>query len=155
MADFPPPPSDPVGPPPSNSPIFTLSPWSKRALAYLIDAAPVVAAYIVAAVLDMIIGLGLFQTLVGLASLAYWVWNFYRQGLTGQTIGKGIIGIKVVKEADASLLGPGVSIGRGFLHMVMIVICCIPGIVNFLFPLWDQKRQTLTDKILTTVVIDV
>lgn len=73
MADFPPPPSDPLGGATSGSPIFTLSPWSKRTLAYLVDAAPVFVAYIIAWFLDMVIGLGVFTTLVGIAALAYFI----------------------------------------------------------------------------------
>ena len=38
---------------------------------------------------------------------------------------------------------------RDLAHFVDAVICY----VGFLFPLWDSKRQTLADKIVSTVVV--
>jgi uncharacterized RDD family membrane protein YckC len=147
MADVPP--TDPA----SAAPVFTLASWGKRAAAFLIDVAPAVGISMVALILDSIGFLGLMSTLASIAVIGYWVWQWYNQGITGQTIGKKYVGIKVLKEADASLLGPGLSIGRGFLHVIDSLPCCfIP--IGFLWPLWDQKRQTFTDKILTTVVVE-
>ena len=38
---------------------------------------------------------------------------------------------------------------RQLAHIVDAIICYI----GFLFPLWDDKRQTLADKIMTTVCV--
>jgi hypothetical protein len=38
---------------------------------------------------------------------------------------------------------------RQLAHIVDAIICYI----GFLFPLWDNKRQTLADKIMTTVCV--
>jgi uncharacterized RDD family membrane protein YckC len=38
---------------------------------------------------------------------------------------------------------------RDLCHFVDAIICY----VGFLFPLWDDKRQTLADKIVSTVVV--
>ena len=40
---------------------------------------------------------------------------------------------------------------RQIAHFVDAIICFI----GFLFPLWDSKRQTLADKIMTTVVLPI
>ena len=48
-------------------------------------------------------------------------------------------------------LGFGLSIVRQLAHIVDSLICYI----GYLFPLWDAKRQTLADKIMTTVCLPV
>ncbi|OBA57482.1 hypothetical protein A5647_23560 [Mycobacterium sp. 1100029.7] len=94
----------------------------------------------------------LVQWLATLVGLAYWLWNRgYRQGTTGQSLGKTVMKIKVVSETTGQPIGFGLSVVRDLAHFVDAVICFI----GFLFPLWDAKRQTLADKILTTVVLPV
>lgn len=94
---------------------------------------------------------GVILSLVGsLVMLAFAVWNWgFKQGKTGYTIGKGVLGIKLVKEADGQVLGVWLSIGRQFVHILDSLACYI----GWLWPLWDQKRQTFADKILSTVVV--
>lgn len=83
-------------------------------------------------------------------SIAYLVWNYgYRQGTTGSSIGKGILKFKVVGEKTGQPIGFGLSIVRQLAHIVDGIICYI----GYLFPLWDAKRQTLADKIMTTVCL--
>ncbi|MEE6137325.1 RDD family protein [Mycobacterium sp. 050128] len=94
----------------------------------------------------------LAQWLATLAGLAYWLWNRgYRQGTTGSSLGKTAMKIKVVSETTGAPIGFGMSVVRDLAHFVDAVIC----FVGFLFPLWDAKRQTIADKILTTVVLPV
>lgn len=75
--------------------------------------------------------------------------SFLRQGRTGQTWGKARTGIWVLQEAGGTPPGAWSCVGRWLLH----------GIINqavyldYLWPLWDEKNQTLTDKILSTVVV--
>jgi uncharacterized RDD family membrane protein YckC len=82
--------------------------------------------------------------------LAYSVWNWgYRQGTTGQSIGKSVMKFKVVSEKTGQPIGFGMSVVRQIAHAVDAVICYI----GFLFPLWDAKRQTLADKIMSTICL--
>jgi RDD family len=91
-------------------------------------------------------------TLAGLLGLAYMIWNYgYRQGTTGSSIGKSVMKFKVVSEKTGQPLGFGLSIVRQLAHLVDSLICYI----GYLFPLWDRKRQTLADKIMTTVCLPV
>ena len=81
---------------------------------------------------------------------AYWIWNWgYRQGITGQSIGKSVMKFKVISEKTGQPIGFGLSIVRQLAHIIDGAICYI----GFLFPLWDAKRQTLADKIMTTVCV--
>jgi uncharacterized RDD family membrane protein YckC len=89
-------------------------------------------------------------SLAMLIGLAYLLWNYgYRQGTTGSSIGKSIMKFKVVSEKTVQPIGFGLSIVRQLAHFVDAIICYI----GYLFPLWDAKRQTLADKIMTTVCL--
>jgi len=85
-----------------------------------------------------------------LVGSAYLVWNYgYRQGTTGSSIGKSVIKFKVVSENTGQPVGFGMSVLRQTVHIIDLTICGI----GFLFPLWDAKRQTLADKVSSTVCL--
>jgi uncharacterized RDD family membrane protein YckC len=91
-------------------------------------------------------------TLAGILALAYVVWNYgYRQGTTGSSIGKSIMKFKVVSEKTGQPIGFGMSIVRQLAHIIDGAICYI----GYLFPLWDAKRQTIADKIMTTICLPI
>ena len=96
-------------------------------------------------------GLGLtVSLLLGLAAFAFAVWNYgYRQGTTGSSIGKSAMKFKVVGESTGQPIGFGLSIVRQLAHIIDSLICYI----GYLFPLWDAKRQTIADKIMSTVCL--
>jgi uncharacterized RDD family membrane protein YckC len=90
-----------------------------------------------------------------LAALAYAIYNFgYLQGTTGQTIGKKQQGIKLVMEETGQPVGFGMAVVRWLVAGVLGgVTCGIYGLLDILFPLWDAKRQRITDKILKMGVV--
>ena len=91
-----------------------------------------------------------------LLSIAYWVWNFgYRQGTTGSSIGKSIMKFKIVSEKTGQPIGFGMSIVRELIYLVAAFACGILWLVAVLFPLWDPKRQTLVDKIVSTIALPI
>jgi uncharacterized RDD family membrane protein YckC len=96
-------------------------------------------------------GAGIATTfLASLLVLVYSLWNWgYRQGTTGSTIGKSALKFKVISEATGQPIGFGMSLVRQLVHVVDGAICYI----GYLFPLWDAKRQTLADKIMSTVCV--
>lgn len=88
--------------------------------------------------------------LLGLAALAFTVWNYgYRQGKTGQSIGKSVLKFKVVGERTGQPIGFGLSIVRQLAHILDGLVCYL----GYLWPLWDTKRQTFADKIMTTICL--
>ena len=158
---YPPPPPSTGGyaPPPPGPVVRALStdsytPWLTRVLAFLIDSVPFI---ILQGINQVIMSVGresaiaaLLGLVFSLLSLAYWIWNFgYRQGTTGSSIGKSVLKFKVVSEATGQPLGFGLSVVRQIAHFVDAIICYI----GYLFPLWDAKRQTLADKIMSTVCL--
>ena len=94
--------------------------------------------------------------IAGVAALGFVVWNLgYRQGMTGSSVGKSIMKFKVVSEKTGQPIGFGLSLVRELLYLAAAYLCF--GIVWLyrlvLFPLWDAKRQSLADKIMTTICL--
>ncbi|HTQ21623.1 MAG TPA: RDD family protein [Mycobacterium sp.] len=179
----PPPSSGAVAPPPPGpvvraQPTEKYTPWATRALAGLIDYIPALVVSVIGLVIfklltaqqdqcsTVISGYDqikqctppsmtvptLVLALSFLAATAYVIWNNgYRQGLTGQSLGKSVMKFKVVSEITGEPLGFGMSVLRLFAHIPDAIIFGI----GFLFPLWDAKRQTFADKIMTTVCLPV
>jgi len=131
-----------------------LAPWGSRVGSFLIDGLIGAAIYIVLFVLGAIIGGavgGLLVVLGFIGGFAFQIWNWVQQGKTGQTIGKKQLGTRLVRESDGQVVGAGLSVGRGFLH----IVDGIPLYLGYLWPLWDEKKQTFADKIVQTLVIKV
>lgn len=150
----------------------TFAHWGKRVVAYVIDVLAGFLAYI-PAIIGLIIGgansttdpitneptmsdgaAGFMIIMFLLSSvliLAYFVWNFFlKQGKTGYTIGKGVMGIKLVKAETGLPIGAGMAFVRQIAH----ILDGIPCNLGYLWPLWDEKRQTFADKVIGTYVID-
>jgi uncharacterized RDD family membrane protein YckC len=94
-----------------------------------------------AAIVALLIGL-LYILVVGL-------WNLYRQGTTGQSVGKGVLHIRVIRENDGQVTGFGGAFVRGLAH----ILDGLPCYIGYFAPLWDAKNQTFADKVCHTVVI--
>jgi uncharacterized RDD family membrane protein YckC len=90
-------------------------------------------------------------SLLGLAALGWALYNAYLGGSTGQSYGKKWAGTRLVRATDGQLLGGGMGILRYILHIVDALPCYL----GFLWPLWDQQRQTFADKIVGTYVVRV
>ena len=129
-----------------------LADWGTRVVATLIDSgimiAVLIAGLIVAAILGAIsTALGILVWLVVyLAFIGASFYFTYMTGAVGQSPGKKVMGIKVVSEETGQPIGGGLGIVRGLAHFLEFFI-------GYLFPLWDEKRQTFADKIMKTIVL--
>jgi uncharacterized RDD family membrane protein YckC len=86
----------------------------------------------------------------GLIYLGFFFYNWcIRQGRTGYTFGKSVVGIKLVGERTGRPIGGGMSFVRQLAHIVDSVICNL----GYLWPIWDRKKQTFADKIMSTLVV--
>lgn len=174
------PPGQPPGAPPGPGGTVTAE-WWKRLVAYIIDVVIVsIPSYIVMAIfsvgmvstaptleMDPVTGqvvqtggggfVGFFagflvaMLIIFVLGVAYFV---YFHGSRGQTVGKMAMSIKVVKEDTGQLISYGEAFLRWLIAAVLWVVCYIPGIVDGLWPLWDDKRQALHDKVVKSLVID-
>ena len=151
--------------PPWSAPLrHDYAPWGRRVAAAVIDAVPgwVAVGVLVAGYLPtyrgffrgdlsvspryplVVVGILLYLVAFGLA-----VYNrYFLAGRTGQTFGKRVLKIWLVGRATARPIGPFNAFIRDLLHT-------LDGIayVGYLWPLWDDERQTLADKIAETVVV--
>lgn len=120
-----------------------LASWGLRVAGYLID--------LVISVVVSLLFLAVSEVLYNLVGLVIFLLFGYLTGTTGQTPGRRLVGIKVLRMQDGQVLGPVLGIARGFCH----ILDSIPLLLGFLWPLWDKKNQTFADKIVSSVVIKV
>lgn len=84
-----------------------------------------------------------------LGLFAFVIWNScYRQGVTGQSIGRRVARTKLVKIETGAPVGFGTALLRQICHVVEFGI-------GYLWPLGDKRRQTFADKIVGTLVVYV
>lgn len=132
----------------------SLASWGERVLATVIDAGISILGFIAVAAVAAVVGavVDVLGALIGaLGYLVMTVASFYflyMQGATGASPGKKLTGLRVVGVQTGRPIGGWLGIVRNIAHVVDALICYI----GFLFPLWDEKRQTLADKIMGTVV---
>jgi uncharacterized RDD family membrane protein YckC len=155
------------------------APWIKRVGASLVDSAltaiamtPIWIGYVI--VLSSVLGNGAVDPVTGettvdsaaasggligavlmligvLCYLAFFLWNIcIKQGRTGYTVGKSAVGIRLVSEQTGAPIG----VGNSFLRQLAHLLDSLSLYVGYLWPLWDQKRQTFADKVMSTVVIE-
>lgn len=138
--------------------------WGRRVAALLIDnlpgyvaAVPVLIGYlpVYRALLHgdltarpswttLVVGMVLY-----VASLGWVVYNrILRAGRTGQSIGKRVMGTWLVGELDGRPVGALNAFLRDLLHILDGV-----AYVGYLWPIWDEQRQTFSDKIMRTAVV--
>src|SRR4051812_46648176 len=119
--------------------------WFPRVLASLVDYIP----YAILLGIGSALGrnddgtFGVLYWIFLLLGLAYLVYNRYILGGQGQSIGKKVLGLRLIKEETGQPLGAGLAFVRDVAHLVDLIICGI----GFLFPLWDAKKQTIADKL--------
>jgi uncharacterized RDD family membrane protein YckC len=142
--------------------------WGKRVGAYLIDFIPALVGQAIffvgyfslianmarasqtgtvssAGSVPMVIGLIIMLAAIG--------WQIYNRwivgGRTGQSWGKRVLKISLVSEETGQPIGPLNAFLRDLLHFLDGIFY-----VGFLWPLWDERKQTFSDKIMKTAVVD-
>jgi uncharacterized RDD family membrane protein YckC len=124
-----------------------LASWGIRAGGWLIDAAPSIVLSIIG---DAAGKGGAVYYICALLSICWAAYNrWYLGGTTGQSWGRKLVHIKLISEKTGQPIGFGMAFVRDLAHIVDSIIC----FVGWFFPLWDAKKQTLADKIMSTVVI--
>ena len=93
----------------------------------------------------------LLLVLITLAAAAYWI---VPTALSGQTLGKRAVGVRVVNKHGGP---PGfVRSSVRFLGMMLesALATFLIGLIGLLNPLWDRDKQTWHDKLAGTYVVD-
>lgn len=126
--------------------------WPHRALASLIDAGLVLVLSVMGAILGQITFF--FSLVFGFAGLVVALYIGYLNGSRGQSPGKALLGLRVVREDGALLGGPMGALRTLTLAGMGAVTLGFGALVAVLWPLWDEpRRQALHDKIFGTVVL--
>jgi uncharacterized RDD family membrane protein YckC len=131
-----------------------LANWPQRVGAYLVDYIPAFLAVILFSGTDPgetpSAGAGFVAFLLYLLSLGIWIYNrAILAGRTGQSWGKQVLNLRLVRMADGQPMGGGMAFVRDLAH----ILDALPCYIGYLFPLWDARRQTFADKIMSTVVL--
>ena len=152
---------------PAPSVVGSYAPWGKRVAAALIDSAPALVGAVLFMVgyVQLVMRLVQFGSVSGLDSGVTWMvvggvtsllafgWTVYDRwfgaGRGGQSVGKRAMRISLVSRQTGQPVGPTNACVRDLVHIVDGCAC-----VGFLWPLWDDKRQTFADKIMDTAVIE-
>jgi uncharacterized RDD family membrane protein YckC len=167
-------PAQPIQPayaatPPYAYPGWDYATWSTRAIGYIVDALLVgvgmaVLYVVVGAVFGSMLGLlgghgaggGLCCMMILLFPLATLGVGFYNSvylvAQRGFSIGQGIVKIKVV-DANGNLLTQGTAFVRLLVRVALSLVPFLP-VLDLLWPLWDERRQTLHDKAVNCYVIN-
>jgi Mce-associated membrane protein len=130
------------------------APWRARALAYLIDVGLPIATVVVLGLTVVVAGdnrwVQIPLAVVALLVLVGVVWNtVVRQGTTGRTLGKYVVGIRTAGPVDAA--APGIA--RALWREVAHVVDTVPLLIGWLWPLRDGRRQSFADKLADTTVL--
>lgn len=94
--------------------------------------------------------IGLVYPGAALVGLAFLLWNTgYLQGRTGQSLGKRVLGTRLVAMSTGEPVGFGRAVGRQLAHL----LDGLPLLLGYLWPLWDEQGQTFADKVCSTLVV--
>ncbi|MBC8195785.1 MAG: RDD family protein [Acidimicrobiia bacterium] len=170
MTDFnPAPPSTPAADPASLVPAG----WWCRAKALILD----ILIFLLAALIPMVMvtvglvfalvdeadsgssGVGWLLFAVGVgASVAVMVWAGWkfgwRQGITGTTPGKNRLGIRLVDIGTGEAPGGAKGLGRWIVPGLINSVINVFQLIDYLWPLWDDENQRVTDKMFKTQVVE-
>lgn len=72
-------------------------------------------------------------------------------GRRGQTLGKGALGVRVVDATDGTAIGTGRALGRALFGLFISGNICGLG---YAWAIWDGRRQTWHDKVVSSVVVE-
>lgn len=133
-----------------------LAHWGRRVCAYLLDLLIIAGPMYALGMVDLATSdnpdePGVLFALGFVYALGMAFFQLYKEGKVGQTFGKKVLGISVHREADGRYLGFGMAFVRKIAHALDSLACY----VGWLWPLWDEKNQTFSDKVRSTVVVKV
>jgi uncharacterized RDD family membrane protein YckC len=79
----------------------------------------------------------------------------FQHGTWGQSLGKRVLKIRVVREADAGRISMGTAFGRVlFTYVISAITIGIFSLIDALWIFGNDRKQCLHDKVVKTVVVN-
>jgi uncharacterized RDD family membrane protein YckC len=130
-------------PPAGDGPSGPRASFGRRLVAALIDG---ILLGIVGGVLQVAV-----KSIAGLIALAIGIayYGYLEGSPSGQTIGKRIMGIRVIDFRTGGAIGFGRAVIRYFGRIVSTIAC----LLGYFWMLWDKEKQTWHDKFANDVVV--
>ena len=129
------------------------APWGRRVGGALINGICALPFYLPAvialATTSSKTGSGLFNILAFVGLLAYLAAYSVGVGTSGQFWGHTASGVRIVDSST----GRAIGVGRAFIRQVFSFLNGVPVMLGWLWPLWDRRHQTFTDKLFHTVSV--
>jgi uncharacterized RDD family membrane protein YckC len=129
----------------------TLAPYSKRLGGYVLDAIILGVASLIVIVIFSLLKVALIGFLLAFLFFLFYA-PYFIGSRGGQTIGMKATGVKCVDAKTGETASFGKGFGRNILHLVFGFFYILQ-ILDLLWPLWDDKNQTIHDKAASTVVV--
>ena len=99
---------------------------------------------------------GAILLLAVVTNLVAFGYDWLQHGLWGRTIGKRVLGTRVVTAGTKARISVGAAAGRAAVYALPGLVPTVGGIfalINELWLLWDPQRQCLHDKAARTIVV--
>lgn len=149
-----------ASPPPaygSAVPTLRFAPMGRRFVAFLIDNSPYLLGFLLAIVAPQ------DSPLAGLGGLLFLIWflsvignMIAYQGITGHSIGKKLMGMRIVHTEQAMAPGVGRVFGRLIVAWLLSTFSLgLYGLADHIAPFVSSRNQRLTDKMFDLHVVDI
>jgi uncharacterized RDD family membrane protein YckC len=143
----------PAPPPPETGPVFREEGpsgpragfWPRFGAAFVDGILLAIVGFVLRAVLGQA-GAGVIDLAVGITYFGY-----LEGSASGQTIGKRMLGIRVIGYNDGGPIG----FGRAVIRYFGRIVSAIPCFLGYFWMLWDRERQCWHDKFANDVVVPV
>ena len=101
------------------------------------------------------VGTYLLSALILLVGAVYYALTIGRSGENnGQTLGMQVVNIRIVRETGEPMTAATAILRETLVKGILMAICFIVTILNYLAPLWDDRNQAWHDKIVNTLVVE-
>lgn len=68
-------------------------------------------------------------------------------------MGKRALGIVVTDQNSGQAIGAGRALGRWLIYSVLWYVLFVPGLINALWPLWNERHQAWHDLAVGSLVV--
>ena len=146
-----PPPPPPSAPSSGVSGGSNLAPYSKRLGGYILDGIILGVGSLILIVIFSLLKVTFIGLILALILFLFYA-PYFIGSRGGQTIGMKVTGVKCIDAKTGETASFGKGFGRNILHLLFGFFYILQ-ILDLLWPLWDDKNQTIHDKAASTLVV--